>query len=462
MRQQTILVVDDEPDIRQVVQDVLEDEDYAVLTAESATLARQLKAEHEIDLVLLDIWMPGTDGISLLKEWSEGNKTTCPVIMISGHGNVETAVEAVRFGAYDFLEKPLSTAKLLVTVDRALKIEQLRQENVRLRRSLQPTSDLIGKSRRTAELKDRIALTAASDSWVLITGEPGSGKGVAARLLHSLSKRREHPLVELSVAAIPSESLAVQLFGSEQNGRVQRGRFEEAHGGTLVLDQVTDANLEVQAKLLSALEEGSFLRVGGQQYVNMNVRIIATTNRDLPNLVREGKFRQDLYYRLNVVPIHVPPLREHAEDIPELLEFYLNWMVEKEQLPYRRFTTGSINTLRHYHWPGNVRELRNLIQRLLILNEGDDISAEEEESALGVGKPHVQDGLFPDSVFDLPLRDARDLFERSYLLFRLRKAQGSVSDLAPLVGMERTHLYRKLKSLDIDPKSVKKSTKKQP
>lgn len=460
MSGQTILIVDDEPDIREVVQDVLQDEGFDVLTADSGDSARQLRNEHRFDLVLLDIWMPGTDGITLLKEWSEDESLKAPTIMISGHGNVETAVEAIRYGAYDFLEKPLSTAKLLVTVNRALQSEKLRLENLSLRERLQPTSDLIGKSEQIEKLRELITRTAATDSWVLVTGEPGSGKGVAARMLHRLSKRAaNHQLVEISVAAIPGENLAVQLFGSERSDGVQRGRFEEAQGGTLVLDQITDANLEVQARLLSALEDGTFVRVGGQKHIDMDVRIIATTNRDLPVLVREGLFREDLYYRLNVVPIHVPPLREHVEDIPELTDFYLDWMVEKEQLTYRKFSTGALNALRHYSWPGNVRELRNLIQRVLILNREVDVSAEEIEEALGMNKRSADLQWFSESVLDLPLREARDMFERSYLTQRLKEVRGSVSELAPLVGMERTHLYRKLKSLDIDPKSIKKSNK---
>lgn len=459
MSGQTILIVDDEPDIREVVRDVLEDEGFQVQTAEGGEQARQLRREQSFDLVLLDIWMPGTDGITLLKEWSEDETLRAPTIMISGHGNVETAVEAIRFGAYDFLEKPLSTAKLLVTVNRALQSEKLRLENLSLRERLQPTYDLIGKSEQIDRLKDLIARTAATDSWVLVTGEPGSGKGVAARMLHRLSKRAANQLVEISVAAIPGENLAVQLFGSEHGDRVQRGRFEEAQGGTLVLDQITDANLEVQARLLSALEDGTFVRVGGQRHIDLDVRIIATTNRDLPTLVREGKFREDLFYRLNVVPIHMPPLREHVEDVPELTEFYLNWLVEKEQLPYRKFSTGALNAMRHYAWPGNVRELRNLIQRVLILNREVDVTAEEIEDALGTNKRAPDLQWFSESVLDLPLREARDMFERSYLSQRLRDVRGSVSELAPLVGMERTHLYRKLKSLDIDPKSIKKSNK---
>ena len=459
MSGQTILIVDDEPDIRQVVQDVLEDEGYGVLTAEGGDSARRLRKEHKFDLVLLDIWMPGTDGISLLKEWSKDDALRAPTIMISGHGNVETAVEAIRYGAYDFLEKPLSTAKLLITVNRALQSEKLRLENLNLKDRLQPSAELIGKSEQISRLKDLITRTAATDSWVLVTGDPGSGKRVAARMLHQLSKRAANQLVEISVAAIPGENLAVQLFGSEQNGHIGRGRFEEAQGGTLVLDQITDANLEVQARLLSALEDGTFVRVGGQKNIDMDVRIIATTNRDLPVLVREGRFREDLYYRLNVVPIHVPPLREHIEDIPELTEFYLNWMVEKEQLPYRKFSTGALNAMRHYAWPGNVRELRNVIQRVLILDKEVDVSAEEIEDALGMKKQSTDHQWFSESMLDLPLREARDMFERSYLIQRLREVRGSVSELAPLVGIERTHLYRKLKSLDIDPKSIKKSNK---
>ena len=459
MSEEIVLVVDDEPDIRQVVKDVLEDEDYTVLTAASAADASRLQREHQIDLVLLDIWMPGTDGISLLKEWSNEQGVDVPVIMISGHGNVETAVEAIRYGAYDFLEKPLSTAKLLVTVERALQSEKLRKENVRLRGHLQSASHLVGKSEVIRELNELITRTAATDSTVLVTGEPGSGKSVCARLLHSESKRRDRPLIELSVASIPGENLAAQLFGEERNGDIESGRFEEAQGGTLVLDQIHAANMEVQTKLARTLEQGTLMRVGGQQYVDIDVRIIATTNRELPALIGEGRFSEDLYYRLNVVPLYVPPLRDHVEDIPELTEYCVNWMVEKEQLPYRRFSIGALNALRYYQWPGNVRELRNLIQRLLILNKDVDVDREEVESALSTGKPNATEQWFPESMLDLPLRDARDMFERSYLMFRLREVHGSVSELAPLVGMERTHLYRKLKSLDIDPKSVKRSAK---
>jgi len=376
--------------------------------------------------------------------------------MISGHGNVETAVEAVRFGAYDFLEKPLSSAKLLVTVDRALQSERLRKENMRLRGRVEPASELVGKSAKMQELREQIARVAATDGWVLVTGEPGSGKGVVARSVHRLSKRAAGPFVELNIAAIPPQNLATQLLGSERNGVVKTGRFEQAKGGTLVLDGIADADLSIQGRLVSSLEEERFERVDGQHSIDLDLRIVATTNQDLERLVNDGKFREDLYYRLNVLPISVPPLREHLDDVPELVDYYLRWMVDKEQLPYRKFATDAINVLRQHQWPGNVRELKNLIQRLLILNRGEQVGAEEVAAALGMGsRLGGLDHFGQGQLYDMPLRDARDEFERDYLLHHLRMAGGNVSDLAQTVGMERTHLYRKLKGLGIDPKTIK-------
>ncbi len=453
MTGQTILVVDDEPDIREIVREILEDEDYAVLTAENAEDARQLQRKRHPDLVLLDIWMPGIDGISLLKEWFSRDQLDVPVIMISGHGNVETAVEAIRYGAYDFLEKPLSTPKLLVTIERALQSDRLRRENLRLRGQLEPTATLVGDSAVLQRLREQIERVATTDSWVLITGEPGSGKEVVARSLHAHSPRSDAEFVDANLAAIPSQSIAVQLFGTEEGGVKRPGRFEQAKGGTLFLDEVGDLDMETQAKLLSALEESRFLRVGGQDYVDMDVRVVAATNQDLEKAVSEGRFREDLYYRLNVLPIRVPPLRDHIEDVPQLVDFYLHWLVEKDQLRYRRFTTGALNALRNHHWPGNVRELKNLIQRLLILNRGEEVTANEVETALG--DRDASTAQFSESVFSKNLRDAREQFEKSYLEFHLQRVRGNVSELAQYAGMERTHLYRKLKSFGIDPKTVK-------
>ncbi len=450
-----ILVVDDEPEICRLVKEILEDENYSVATAENAATARTARHQQHPDLVLLDIWMPDTDGITLLKEWAASDTPDIPVVMMSGHGSVETAVEAIRFGAYDFLEKPLSTAKLLVTVERALQADRLRKENLRLKGRLEPATTLVGKSTAMQQLREAIERIAKTDSWVLVTGEPGSGKGVVARCLHHASARKDGQFVEISLAAIPSQNIAVQLFGSEEGGMVRAGRFEQAGGGTLLLDEIGDMDLATQAKLLSALEERKFLRVGGSQLVEMDVRIIAATNQDLEKAVREGRFREDLYYRLNVVPLFVPPLREHREDVPELVNFYLNWLVEKERLPYRSFSTGALNVLRNHNWPGNVRELKNLVQRLLILNRGEEISKEEVELALGNHRKAAADEVFPESVFNLPLRDARDLFEKAYLEFHLKRLGGNVAEVAQIAGMERTHLYRKLKGLGVSPKLTK-------
>lgn len=455
MKGDRILVVDDEASIRDTVREVLEDEGYRVATAENAEAARRALAGAQFDLALLDIWMPGVDGITLLKEWIEAG-SDMPVLMVSGHGTVETAVEAIRLGAYDFLEKPLSTAKLLVTVERALQNTRLQRENRDLRRRIEPADTLVGRSRQMAQLRETVARVAVTDSWVLITGEPGSGKGVTARCLHQQSPRRAAEFVEISLAAVPPEGIAIRLFGAEEGGVVRTGSFEQARGGTLFLDEVCDLDLDTQAKLVSALAESRFLRVGGRQHVPLDVRVLAATNQDIRQNVAEGRFREDLYYRLNVVPIHVPPLREHREDLPELIEFYVSWMVEREKLPYRHFGTAALNALRYYDWPGNVRELKNLVQRLLILNRGEEVLREEIEQALAGGDLAPAAAL-PESLFALPLREARDWFEKSYLEHHLQKTGGNVADVAEAVGMERTHLYRKLKGLGIDPRAVKTS-----
>jgi DNA-binding NtrC family response regulator len=454
MKNNRILITDDEPEICRLVQEILEDEDYIVATSYNAEEARKALTEFKPDLVLLDIWMPGTDGISLLKEWMDGEEPPS-VVMMSGHGNVETAVEAIRYGAYDFLEKPLSMAKLMVTVQRALQNVQLRNENVQLRQQLQPLNELIGDSHSMQQLREQIKLVANTESWVLVTGEPGSGKEVAARMIHKLSPRAEAELVTINLAAIPAENIAVQMFGSEKDGLVTAGSFEQAKGGTLLLDEIADMDLETQAKLIGALRENRFLRVGGSSPVELDVRVIAATTHNLEEEVTAGRFREDLYYRLNVVPIQVPPLREHPEDVSMLIEYYLDYMVRAEHLPSRQFSTTSLNLLRQYSWPGNVRELKNLIQRLLILNRGEEVTIEEMQSALG-NRTAADISSEPAPDYNQSLRDARDQFERSYLLHHLKQVGGNVSELAQIVGMERTHLYRKLKALDINPKNSRK------
>ncbi|MDH3513438.1 MAG: sigma-54 dependent transcriptional regulator [Gammaproteobacteria bacterium] len=446
-----ILVVDDEPDICRLMQEILEDEHYQVKTVENAAAAREAVRKQRPDLVLLDIWMPGTDGISLLREWSENGGLEMPVIMISGHGTVETAVEATRLGAYDFIEKPVSMGKLLVTIERALETDKLRRENLRLRRQAEPTANLTGKSPVMQELRENIERIAATDAWVLITGEPGSGKEVAARYLHAHSPRQNGPFVEVSLSAVSSAQVAAQLFGQEQKGVITAGCFEQAAGGTLLLNEIGGLDLTEQARVLDALEKKRYARVGGSELLSLDARILSASDQDLLKAVEERRFREDLYYRLNVVPLRVPSLREHHEDVPELISFYVNWMADNEHLPYRKFTTGALNVLRNYSWPGNVSELRNVVQRLLILHRGEEVTEAEVEQTLGSPAP-VSSESYPPTLLERPLREAREQFEKAYLEHQLKRTGGNVAEVARLSGMERTHLYRKLKQLGVNPK----------
>ncbi len=445
-----ILVVDDEPDIRTLVQEILEDEGFAVTAAENGETARHALRDRRPDLMLLDIWMPDLDGISLLKEWAEDEGLPCPVIMMSGHGTVETAVEATRLGAYDFLEKPLSLAKLLLTVDRALEADKLQKEYVGLKRRTAIVHEPLGHSAAIQRLREQVKRIAQHDTWVLITGEAGSGRETFARYLHSQSARKDRPFVDLGVSAIARNNAARELFGSEDEGHIHYGSLEQAAGGTLLLEEVADMDLEIQSQLLGALDTGSFLRVGGSEPVQIDVRIIAATQRNLEEEVRAERFREDLFYHLNVVPLHVPPLREHNEDIPELLRYYVDYFATHEKLPYRRFSVGSQNYMRNYSWPGNVRELKNLVQRVLILGAGDEITQDEVETALGAAPAVPTQSLEGMVSFDQPLRQAREQFEKAYLEYQLEKHGGNVSKMAKEAGMERTHLYRKLRSLGIE------------
>jgi len=446
-----ILVVDDEPDIRGMVKEILEDEGFEVGTAEHGLAARQAMRGRRPDLILLDIWMPDVDGITLLKEWSSTEDgLPCPVVMMSGHGTVETAVEATRLGAYDFLEKPLSLAKLLLTVEHAFEADKLQRENLGLRRRAPAVIEPVGRSPVMQRLREQVKRIAQHDTWVLIKGEPGSGRETFARYLHSLSARRERPFVDMGVSSIARGNSARELFGTEDEGRIQYGALEKASGGTLFLDEVADMDLEAQAQLLGALDTASFLRVGGTEPVRIDVRIIAATQRNLEADVQTGLFKEDLFYHLNVVPLHVPPLREHHEDTPELLNFYVDYFVAHEKLPYRRFSVGAQNFLRNYVWPGNVRELKNLVQRLLILGTGEDIGQEEIEAAMGSAGT-IEEGKLESLVsFEQPLRQAREQFEKAYLEYQLARNAGNVSKMAKAAGMERTHLYRKLRSLGIE------------
>lgn len=444
-----VLVVDDEPDIRQLVSEILEDEGYQVEMAENAATARDKVQQHQPQLILLDIWMPDTDGITLLKEWATEEKPLCPIIMMSGHGSVEAAVEATRLGAYDFLEKPLSLAKLLLTVERALEASHLQLENAGLKQQLMLDVEPVGKSVLIERTKEQIKRLAQHNAKVLFTGEAGVGKELFARYLHNNTTRREGTFVDVAVGSISPENSAVEFFGKEESGKTYHGLLEQAHGGTLFLGEIAGMDLETQARLLSALESSSFLRVGGSESVRVDARVISSTRVTLEEEVKAGRFRRDLYYFLNEVGLEISPLREHGEDVPGLLSYYVDYFVNIEKLPFRKFSMAAQNYLRNYSWPGNVRELRNLVQRLMILGAGDDIELDEVKSALGsiADEPIINSSL-PD-FFNLPLKEAREHFEKSYLEYHFDKTGGNVAKLAAAIGMERTHLYRKLHSLKI-------------
>ncbi|MEO7199481.1 MAG: sigma-54 dependent transcriptional regulator [Dokdonella sp.] len=452
-----VLVVDDEPDIRAVVAEILEEEGYTVTVAESAAAAREARRRERPDVVLLDIWMPDLDGISLLREWSERGGLPCPVIMMSGHGTVETAVEATRLGAYDFVEKPISLAKLLLTVERALEANRLRRENEGLRRQVLLPLDPVMTSRAMQTLKAQMERLTAHDTWILIQGEPGTDKEALARWLHEKGPRQAGPFISVVPGTIVADHAASALFGADDGTTVQYGLIEQANGGTLFLDEVANLDPELQLRLSSVLARRNLMRCGGRETVPIDLRVIAASSHDLEAAVQAGTFREELYYQLNVVPLQVPPLRERIEDIPELLRYYADYFANRDKLTYRHFPVSVQNRLRNYPWPGNLRELRNLVQRLLILGSTPEVSLDELETTLGSTAPTAvasARGNVLQVDFSLPLREAREQFERGYLLHQLTEAGGSVGKLAKMVGMERTHLYRKLKDLGVDPKLV--------
>jgi len=451
MTAQHILVVDDEEAIRGLLHEILEDEGFEVSVAGTIAEAQEARRTRRPDLILLDIWMPDGDGSSLLKEWAQGSGLEVPVIMISGHGNVETAVEATRHGAFDFLEKPLSHGKLLVTIERALEMAALTRENIDLRRQT-AIAEPVGSSRTITQLKEQLQRIAHHKTTVFMTGESGTGKEMFARYLHAHSPRARSAFMTINIGGLARESLEQELFGSETNGKLHFGVMEQANGGTLLLKDIADLDRDLQARLLNALENQSVLRADGVDPVRVDVRIIVATRHDLKALVEAGRFRDDLYYHVNVVPMHIPALRQHAEDVPELLAHYLELSVTQEGLPRRQFSHAAIQRLRAYAWPGNVRELKNLVQRLLILGSGTTIEAPEVEQALGLRPVPVTETR---PGFDLPMREAREQFEKSYLEYQLQREHGNVSKVAEKIGLERTHLHRKLRTLGIDPKFIK-------
>ncbi len=446
-----VLVVDDEADIRALISDILSDEGYGVTAAANAEEAREARADNRYDLVLLDIWMPDTDGITLLREWSDGGDLSCPVVIMSGHGTVDTAVEATRLGAFDFVEKPLSLAKLLRTVEAAL---DAGGSTAGKSRGLLPSvMTPVGRSALMKSLRDKVQQYARHDSPVLLSGEPGTGRGAFARYLHALGSHADEPLISLTAASLTNSNFEEKLLGSEHEGEIIPGAFERAEEGTLIIDELADLVPAAQKLLLGVLEDGRFTRVGGTETVRVRARVLATVRADFEAQMDKGLLRRDLVAHLGVLSLRVPPLRDYAEDVPELLNYYVDKLVEAEDLEFRRFSVAAQNRLRNYPWPDNVRELKNLVRRLLLTGRGEDIALEEVEAEISSATP-VDEPLVKQDLLALPLREAREQFERAYLQQQLVLCDGKVGKLAKRVGMERTHLYRKLRSLGVDFKSV--------
>lgn len=446
-----ILVVDDEADIRTLLKEILSEEGYEVDVAANAAQARASRAKQTPDLVLLDIWMPDVDGITLLREWSTTVTNGCPVVMMSGHGTVETAVEATRLGAFDFVEKPLSLAKLLRTVERALDAGKRKRQSGKL--MVPPLMVPVGKSKLMQQVRSELQQIAANPSSVLLIGEPGSGREAFARFLHEQSPRAAQPFVTVVASGLRDTDAEAQLFGVANDGAARAGVLEEAGSGTLFINQIEDLPPAAQRALAGVLESGRFTRIGATQPQEFSARVVSSAQPGIESRVAQDSFRRDLLAHLNTLVVRVPPLREYAEDVPELLRHYVDRAVDTEGLPFRRFSVAAQNRLRNYPWPDNVRELKTLVHRLLIQGGQEEIRLEEIERELAVQAPQGEP-LVKQDLLALPLREAREQFERAYLQQQLLLCNGKVGQLAKRVGMERTHLYRKLRSLGVDFRNV--------
>lgn len=444
-----VLIVDDEAEIRQSLEEILTEEGYAVTCAATGEEALVLLRDAAYDVVLLDIWLPGRDGLEILNEIRSLDSESRPeIIIISGHGTIETAVKATKLGAYDFLEKPLSLDRTLIVVKNAMEARQLRGENLEFKRQLSLETPITGESVPVKALRQQIKLMAPTNGRVLIYGESGSGKELIARAIHTASLRRDRIFVELNCAAIPEDYIESELFGYRHGAMPggpleKRGTFERANGGTLFLDEVGDMSLKTQAKVLRTLDEQLFTPVGGTQPIRVDVRVIAATNKDLEEEIAHGNFREDLFYRLNVVPFFVPPLRDRKEDIPLLVREFLRGFGAEYGRPRIDIAEESIDTLKQYHWPGNVRELKNLVERVLILNP----------SVARIERKHLpvlvhRTGNRKSDEFTT-LQQAREAYEREYILKKIDDCRGNISRAAESLGLERSHLYRKMKSLGI-------------
>ncbi len=451
MAKDTVLIVDDEEGIRESIAGILEDDGFTVVKASSGEEALSLIPECNPDLIFLDIWLGGIDGLETLSAIREIDREL-PVVMISGHGNIEIAVNAVKMGAYDFLEKPLSLEKVLLVAHRALERKRLGDENKTLRAVIRGQNVLVGSSPAMNRLREQIELAAKSNGRVLIYGESGTGKELVARLLHDRSSRAGNQFVEVNCAAIPQELIESELFGHEKGaftGASERkiGKFELADKGTLFLDEIGDMSLQTQAKVLRVIETQLFHRVGGSKSIKVDVRIISATNKDLKEEVKAQRFREDLFYRLNVVPIYVPPLRERKEDIPDLTEYFIGRFCRENGIKQRRFSREVLRLFQDYHWPGNVRELKNSVERLLIMVPSEDITAEDAERLAVCGGDLSNKGK---NLFDFKtLKDARDAFEMEFIKRKLKENNWNISRTAEVIDVERSNLHKKIKAYNI-------------
>jgi len=455
-----VLIVDDEAEIREALEGILREEGYVVTTSATATEALELVRDADYDVVLLDIWLPDKDGLETLGEIRRGENANAPeVVIISGHGTIESAVRATKLGAYDFLEKPLSLDRTLIVVKNAMQARRMREDNAEFARQLAARNNVTGQSVAMKALRQQIKLMAPTNGRVLIFGESGTGKELIGRAMHAASLRKDRPFVELNCAAIPEDYIESELFGY-RHGAVpggppeKRGTFERADGGTLFLDEVGDMSLKTQAKVLRTLDEQRFLPVGASHPVHVDVRVIAATNKDLDEEIARGNFREDLFYRLNVIPFYVPPLRDRKEDIPLLVKEFLEEFGQQYGRPHVEITEDALNSLRQYHWPGNVRELRNLVERVLILNpKVQRVEKKHLPMLVYRGPKLTESGRFSTKSEEFSsLVEAREAYERDFILKKLDEFHGNVSRAAEGLGLERSHLYRKMKALGVSVK----------
>jgi two-component system nitrogen regulation response regulator NtrX len=446
----TVLIVDDEAGVRSALSGVLRDEGYVVDAVENgeACLDRVTRAPY--DVIVLDIWLPGMDGLATLGRLRE-RRVDAPVVMISGHGNIESAVKAIKLGAFDFVEKPLSLEKTVLVIGNAVRQSRLEAENRALREHVDRRLTMVGESYAMAQLREQVAMAAPTNGRVLIYGENGTGKELVARTIHGLSRRRGGPFVEVNCAAIPEELIESELFGHVKGSFTgalsdRRGKFELADGGTLFLDEIGDMSLKTQAKVLRALQEQVVEPVGGASGVRVDVRVLAATNKDLTAEIRASRFREDLYFRLNVIPIFVPALRDRVDDVPRLADYFMSELAREYGRRRKTFDPAAIAALQRYRWPGNVREMRNVLERLMIMVPGDTIAV-ADLSFLDGGGSVVE----AESGVSAPLHEARERFERDYILRALASQQGNISRTADALGVERSNLYRKMRAFGIAP-----------